>query len=214
MLQNDSALRFAMRAMMHFKIWAAAMRRRQQRAREVVALASGVLRIERLRRRFSWWSSATSSTCLGLYHPPRHQAAQPPSPTSKPFLQPQWACRATHGFHFPTGRAIASAQDANRSGALSHSCRLLSADAQTVEGRDVNVTALQSEVGTFLRVPRNALITPMARPNARPQQQPTVTLEQRHAAATILTKACVHMELAVYLQRFPRVFPQEAVQSL
>lgn len=63
------------------------------------------------------------------------------------------------------------------------------------------IAGLRLECG---QVPRNALVAPTLRANRRPAERSNVTVEQRAAAARILSKTCVHMELAIYQQRYPR----------
>ena len=54
------------------------------------------------------------------------------------------------------------------------------------------------------QVPRNALVAPLQRANPRPTEHHPSTTQQRAAVAHILTKACVHMELALYRKQYPR----------
>ena len=103
------------------------------------------------------------------------------------------------------GISLANAKDVNGSGALSLSDRLMNAGAD-IQGRDVHVSVISLDTGPYLRIPRNALVPSNLKRHRGPQlhRLPPATLAQRNLAADVLTKACVHMQLAVYRQCFPK----------
>lgn len=104
-----------------------------------------------------------------------------PPPTARPPTPPPRPCRYFCASLQRSGAESANAERKSRG-------RLLSAGADSLDQRDVHVSVHKSEIGTFLRVPRHALKPAVERANPQPQPRADVTVEQRSAAATILTK--------------------------
>ena len=155
-----------------------------------------MLRAERLRARLWQWASACQCS-----------RSKPPGPVMNRRLQRDAPALQIGLGRGTLSRAVAGAQEASGSGKLSLPSRLLSAGAESLVQRDVNVSVHESAIGTFLRVPRYALKTGVTRARPKLEQPQAVTVGQRSAAAAILTKVYNYAarSLLLHSPRLPAV---------